>query len=43
MKIMPSARLSYQLIDESDSEFLFQLDQEPRRYALYQWRCYDDT
>jgi len=26
---MPSARLSYQLIDESDSEFLFQLDQDP--------------
>ncbi len=26
---MDSARLSYQLIDENDSEFLFQLDQNP--------------
>ncbi len=29
MNIENSARLSYQLIDESDSEFLFQLDQDP--------------
>jgi RimJ/RimL family protein N-acetyltransferase len=29
MKINNSARLSYQLVDESDSEFLFQLDQDP--------------
>lgn len=29
MKIENSTRLSYQLIDESDSEFLFQLDQDP--------------
>jgi len=29
MKIKNSARLSYQLIDESDSEFLFQLDKNP--------------
>lgn len=29
MKIENSARLSYQLIDENDQEFLFQLDQDP--------------
>jgi len=29
MKIKNSARLSFQLIDESDIEFLFQLDQDP--------------
>ncbi len=29
MYIEDSARLSYQLLDESDSEFLFQLDQDP--------------
>ena len=29
VNIENSARLSYQLIDESDSEFLFQLDQNP--------------
>tara|TARA_R110000737_G_scaffold252484_3_gene261915 strand:- start:3152 stop:3694 length:543 start_codon:yes stop_codon:yes gene_type:complete len=29
MDIENSARLGYQLIDESDSEFLFQLDQDP--------------
>lgn len=29
MNISNSARLSYQLIDEADNEFLFQLDQDP--------------
>ena len=29
MHIENSARLAYQLIDESDSVFLFQLDQDP--------------
>ena len=29
MNIENSSRLSYQLIDETDSEFLFQLDQNP--------------